>query len=360
MASSASASGLPHITVLGSLNMDLVSYVSHHPEPGETMASNAFAISPGGKGANQAVACAKLSRSRVAGDESKADNSTATAHVSMVGAVGNDANGAALRANMSKQGVDVDGVQVLDGTTSGVAIIVVDEPTGQNRIILSPGANYAFSWTEGIEGGGLISPKTQLLILQLEVPLDLVLRALSEAKVLGIPVLLNPAPAPASEEARVKLEAAFAANKETGEKGIAHLVLNETETAALVPGLTVPDLDTSAGLSRAAKYFLGLGVENIVMTLGGRGVYYATSATVPQSNGEVGELVPPEKVKQVVDTTGAGDTFAGQYALEAVYASSQGKAFDCEAAVRKSNRASAITVQRKGAQDSIPWLDELA
>ena len=366
MASSASAptpgsSALPHITVLGSLNMDLVSYVSHHPEPGETMASNAFAISPGGKGANQAVACAKLSRSRSAGQDSKADNATATAHVSMVGAVGNDANGAALRANMSKQGVDVAGVQVLDhdGITSGVAIIVVDEPTGQNRIILSPGANYAFSWQEGVAGGGLIPPQTQLLILQLEIPLDLVLRALHEAKALGIPVLLNPAPAPATEEARAKLEAAFAASKDAKEKGIAHLVLNETETAALVPGLTVPDLDTTEGLFRAATYFLGLGVENIVMTLGGRGVYYATAATVAQGNGEVGELVPPETVKQVVDTTGAGDTFAGQYALEAVYASSQRKAFNCEAAVRKSNRASAITVQRKGAQDSIPWLDEL-
>lgn len=359
MASSTSAGdGLPRITVLGSLNMDLVSYVSHHPEPGETMTSNGFAVSPGGKGANQAIACAKLSRKRAPATAEGQPLSTtgATAHVSMVGAVGDDAHGAALRSNLEAHGVDVSGVQVIKeaGVPSGVAVIVVDEPTGQNRIIFTPGANYKIDDKAGTQS--LLPAGTQLLILQLEIPLEQVLRALREARVAGIPVLLNPAPAPATEEARSQLEAAFAVTVGHAGKGqgLAHLVLNETETAALVPGLTVTDLDTEEGLARAAKYFLALGVENVVMTLGGRGVYYASATT-----NTVGELLPPEKVAQVVDTTGAGDTFAGQYALEAVYATAAGQAFDCAAAVRKSNRAAAKTVQRKGAQDAIPWQDEV-
>ncbi|KJR85757.1 ribokinase [Sporothrix schenckii 1099-18] len=361
MASSAMASdGLPRITVLGSLNMDLVSYVSHHPEPGETMTSNGFAVSPGGKGANQAIACAKLSRTRApaaAGGQAPLSTTAATAHVSMVGAVGDDAHGTALRSNLAAHGVDVSGVQVVQagGVPSGVAVIVVDEPTGQNRIIFSPGANYQIDDKAGSQS--LVPAGTQLLILQLEIPLEQVLRALREARAAGIPVLLNPAPAPATEEARSQLEAAFAVTVgHLGKgQGLAHLVLNETETAALVPALTVADLDTEACLARAAAYFLALGVENVVMTLGGRGVYYASAASASGA----GQLLPPEKVARVVDTTGAGDTFAGQYALEAVYATAAGKAFDCAAAVRKSNRAAAKTVQRKGAQDSIPWRDEV-
>ncbi|CAK7206348.1 Putative ribokinase [Sporothrix eucalyptigena] len=359
MASSLSSSdGLPRITVVGSLNMDLVSYVSHHPEPGETMTSNGFAVSPGGKGANQAIACAKLSRERTVDKEGKPipPTSQPTAHVAMAGAVGDDAHGKALQANLAAHGVDISGIQTAPmGVPSGVAVIIVDEPTGQNRIIFSPGANYQIDTTKS---ASLVPQGTQLLILQLEIPLDQVLRALKEARAAGVPVLLNPAPAPATEEARAKLEAAFAVAAGSGEKGLAHLVLNETETAALVPELKVQDLDTAAGLSRAASYFLAQGVENIVMTLGGRGVYYATAAEAGKE--VVGELLPPETVKQVVDTTGAGDTFAGQYALEAVYATAAGKPFDCAAAVRKSNRAAAVTVQRRGAQDSIPWRDEVA
>ncbi|EFX03630.1 ribokinase [Grosmannia clavigera kw1407] len=352
----AAGSSLPWITVLGSLNMDLVSYVSHHPQPGETMMSSAFATSPGGKGANQAVACAKLSRRRNAANTAEWNDtaSMATAHVAMVGAVGDDANGATLRANLARHGVDVQGVQTVAGQTTGVAVIVVDEPTGQNRIILSPGANYAIPWRADL----ILPQQTQLLILQLEIPLEQVEQALTAARTADIPVLFNPAPAPATEETRAKLEAAFSTlddkERPTGRAGLAHLVLNETETAALAVGCTVSDLDTTDGLARAARYFLDRGVENVVMTLGGRGVYYAS-----RTAGGPGELLPPEPVAHVVDTTGAGDTFAGQYALEVVHAAAEGKPFDCAAAVRRSNKAAAKTVQRRGAQDSIPWRDEV-
>lgn len=386
----------PTITVLGSLNIDLVSYVSHHPLPGETMTSNRFSVSPGGKGANQAVACAKLSRPR-----SSASNTTGTgtgtdrhaasqetAHVRMVGAVGDasagDGYGDLLVTNLRSQGVDTSGVVRPAGQKTGIAIIVVDEPTGQNRIILSPEANHFLqpghfddisssspsspsSSSSSIVvslSNELSTPRPDLLIMQLEIPVPTVLRALRAARDGGVPVLLNPAPAvPLPAEAYV---------------GLAHLVVNETE-AAILGGASEADLETEAGLEAVARKFLARGVRNVVVTLGGRGVYYMSSSSSSSGSGsgsDVGDsggkgsgevvvvvkkgLVPAEKAK-VVDTTAAGDTFVGVYALEAVLAaaSSSGATFDVEAAVRKANRASAKTVERRGAQDSIPWRDEL-
>lgn len=386
----------PTITVLGSLNIDLVSYVSHHPLPGETMTSNRFSVSPGGKGANQAVACAKLSRPR-----SSASNTTGTgtgtdrhaasqetAHVRMVGAVGDasagDGYGDLLVTNLRSQGVDTSGVVRPAGQKTGIAIIVVDEPTGQNRIILSPEANHFLQpgHFDDISSSSpsspssssssivvslskeLSTPRPDLLIMQLEIPVPTVLRALRAARDGGVPVLLNPAPAvPLPAEAYV---------------GLAHLVVNETE-AAILGGASEADLETEAGLEAVARKFLARGVRNVVVTLGGRGVYYMSSSSSSSGSGsgsDVGDsggkgsgeevvvvkkgLVPAEKAK-VVDTTAAGDTFVGVYALEAVLAaaSSSGATFDVEAAVRKANRASAKTVERRGAQDSIPWRDEL-
>lgn len=384
----------PTITVLGSLNIDLVSYVSHHPLPGETMTSNRFSVSPGGKGANQAVACAKLSRPR-----SSASNTTGTgtgtdrhaasqetAHVRMVGAVGDasagDGYGDLLVTNLRSQGVDTSGVVRPAGQKTGIAIIVVDEPTGQNRIILSPEANHflqpghfddiSSSSPSSPSSSSIVvslskelsTPRPDLLIMQLEIPVPTVLRALRAARDGGVPVLLNPAPAvPLPAEAYV---------------GLAHLVVNETE-AAILGGASEADLETEAGLEAVARKFLARGVRNVVVTLGGRGVYYMSSSSSSSGSGsgsDVGDsggkgsgevvvvvkkgLVPAEKAK-VVDTTAAGDTFVGVYALEAVLAaaSSSGATFDVEAAVRKANRASAKTVERRGAQDSIPWRDEL-
>ncbi|KAI1633411.1 Ribokinase-like protein [Biscogniauxia mediterranea] len=319
----------PLITVLGSLNIDLVSYVPHHPLPGETLTSNSFAVSPGGKGANQAVACAKLSRSR------SAPRSDETAHIRMVGAVGADTYGGLLTSNLAAHGVDTSGVSSAAELKTGVAVIVVDEPTGQNRIILSPEANHSLRASQF--SPALPGPAPDLLVMQLEVPLDVVLAALASARAASVPVLLNPAPAqplPASAY-----------------DGLAHLVVNETE-AAILAGVPESTLDDEAGLERVGRIFLGRGVRNVIVTLGGRGVFYMAAEGV---EGEKKGLVPAEKAK-VVDTTAAGDTFVGQYALEVV---SHPGAFDIEAAVKKANRAAAKTVEKLGAQDSIPWRDEL-
>ncbi|KAK3398562.1 Ribokinase-like protein [Sordaria brevicollis] len=330
----------PRITVLGSLNIDLVAYVSHHPLPGETMTANSVAVSPGGKGANQAVACAKLSRSHTTTSSSSAEE---TAHITMLGSVGADSYGTLLKDNLSKHGVDVSGVHVLTtpGSKTGMAMIVVDEPTGQNRIILSPEANH-YLQPEHVSSVENLSAKGQdrpdLLIMQLEIPVPTVLQALKTAKENGVQVLLNPAPAvPLPDEAF---------------EGLAHLVVNETE-ASILSGLPESELDTEEGLEKVGKVFLGKGVKTVIITLGGRGVFYMTS------NGEKKGLVQAEKAK-VVDTTAAGDTFVGMYALEVVTAAKGQKEFEIETAVRKANKAAAKTVERAGAQDSIPWRDELS
>ncbi|KAF7550039.1 hypothetical protein G7046_g8143 [Stylonectria norvegica] len=312
----------PRITVLGSLNMDLVSYVPHHPLPGETMTSSGFNTSPGGKGANQAVACGKLSRA--------SDLSSPTAHVSMIGAVGADLYGTLLLDSLKAYGVDVEGVAVREGAKSGIAIIIVDEPSGENRIILSPEANHSLKPTDFHT---LPGPKPDLLIMQLEIPFETVMQALKAAKQAGVPVLLNPAPA--QELPRE----AYA--------GLAHLVVNETE-AALLAGVDVSELDNLGGLVRVGEIFTKRGVQNVIITLGARGVYLEDQ--------EKSVLLPAAKT-DVVDTTAAGDTFVGSYALAVVAAGKDD--FDIEAAVSAANRAAAKTVSRKGAQISIPWKDEL-
>jgi ribokinase len=219
-----------------------------------------------------------------------------------------------------------------------VALIIVDKPTGENRIVLSPGANHV------LQPGDFETLqkklKTQegrlpdLLIMQLEIPFATVLAALEAARREGVDVLLNPAPA------RKLPDEAYA--------GLAHLVVNETE-AAILGEVEESVLDDEAGLEKVARGFIGKGVQNVIVTLGGRGVYYMSK------DGRKG-LLPAEKAK-VVDTTAAGDTFVGRYALDAV--GKKGEAFDIEAAVKRANKAAAKTVERAGAQDSIPWRDEV-
>lgn len=313
---------LPRIVVLGSLNIDLVSYVPHHPLPGETLTASHFSTSPGGKGANQAVACGKLSRSSTLADPS--------ASVAMIGAVGADAYGTQLLDSLRSFGVDTSAVKAPEDAKTGMALIVVDEPSGQNRIILSPEANHTLLPEHFAQIPG---PKPDLLIMQLEIPFETVMQALKAAREANIPVLLNPAPAK-----ELPAEAY---------KDLAHLVVNETE-AAILSGCKESDLDDVEGLKRVAGIFLQRGVRNIIITLGGRGVYYAT---------DDGKSALVDALKaNVVDTTAAGDTFVGSYALAVVNSTST---FDIDTAIRASNKASAITVSRRGAQVSIPWKDEL-
>jgi ribokinase len=313
---------LPRITIIGSLNMDLVMYTSRVPEGGETIAGNAFHNSFGGKGANQAVACAKLSRER------NIFNSQ-IATIAMVGAIGDDEYGREMKLGLENMGIDVTGVITQVGMKTGVAIILVEETTAQNRILLSAEANSSF---RSEHFSRLQTPVPSLIIMQMEIPLPTILEVLNQAEKDAIPVLLNAAPA-------------HTIPNEYYSK-ITHLIVNESE-AAMMSGFSQTVLETSEGLQTVAQHFLKLGVETILITLGSRGVYYSTNG------GSLTELVPAEIVK-VVDTTAAGDTFIGAYALEVV-----NSRFEVGYAVRKANKAAAKTVMRKGAQESIPWSDDL-
>ncbi|RDA90883.1 hypothetical protein CP533_3241 [Ophiocordyceps camponoti-saundersi (nom. inval.)] len=314
------------ITVLGSLNADLVPYVAHHPLDGETVTATSLSRGPGGKGANQAVACARLSHVSTKEKEEGEKKST-TVEIAMVGAVGDDSDADMLRSSLSSAGVDVSGVQTRPEHGTGIAIVVVDS-SAENRIIVSPEANHALGPSDVHSAGR----DCHLLVLQLEIRLDTVVAAIMASQA---PVLLNAAPA-------TKL-----LPPETYPR-IAHLIVNQSE-AALLSDVSVAELDTESGLGLVADRFLGWGVLHVVVTLGSRGVFYA------DSKGRRA-LVPAQKVT-VVDTTAAGDTFVGAYALAVVRDGPDG--FDIDAAVREANRAAAITVSRKGAQTSIPWGSEL-
>ncbi|KAL2888426.1 putative ribokinase [Ceratocystis lukuohia] len=314
----------PVIAVIGSLNADLVMYTPYIPKAGETMTAHTFHTGLGGKGANQAVACAKLSRT--SGSPSPSSK-LASAVVRMIGAVGNDTNGRNMLEGLAGYGVDASDVTVVEGVSTGVAIILVED-NGENRILLSAGANHTV--TPDAFEKGFPGPKPDMIIMQLEIPMETVLKCLIMARRENIPVILNPAPAQAIPAEHLK--------------GLEHIIVNETE-AMIMTGCDESLLKTAKGLEAATKILKDAGVQNVVITLGGQGVFYSAADGT-------NELVPAEKV-QVVDTTAAGDTFVAVYALEIAKGSTLGQA------VLLANKAASKTVQKKGAQESIPWLDEL-
>ena len=295
------------IVVVGSLNMDLVMRTPRVPVGGETLHGHEFATLPGGKGANQAVACARLG-----------------GKVSMIGQVGDDGFGHTLRAGLAADGIDVSGVAQSSAVGTGVAMILVED-IGQNRIVLALGANGALSPAD-IDAQAAVIGDAALLVMQLEVPLPVVERALAVAHAAGVPVLLNPAPAVALPDdlwARVDI-----------------LVPNESE-ASMLSGIAVSDAPSAFA---AARIFRQRGVRCVLITLGANGV------AVVDDQGE--RHLPAQRVK-AVDTTAAGDTFIGGLAAGLI----EGLSVDDAAAL--GQRASALCVTRHGAQPSIPYRREV-
>jgi ribokinase len=245
----------------------------------------------------------------------------------MCGAVGDDAYGSVMVSELQKYGIDTTGISVEEDTKTGVAVIIVEAATGENRIILSAEANHSVQPERFME---LEIPLPDLLIIQLEIPLPTVLQILKVAKKQGVEVLLNAVPA-------IQLP-----NEVYGM--VTHLVVNESE-AIILSGCKDEDLERVEGLENVAKKFRKLGVKNVIITLGEKGVFYS---------GPGGEGMEKALDVKVVDTTAAGDTFVGAYALEAVKVD-----FDIKGAIKNATKAAAKTVERKGAQYSIPWSNEL-
>ncbi|KAJ4339309.1 putative ribokinase [Ascochyta clinopodiicola] len=316
------------ISVIGSLNVDLVTRTARVPVAGETLTTESFDIGYGGKGANQAVACARLSRTQQQASEGKASD----VEVRMVGAVGDDEFHEGFLKSLQKDGLKTDGVKILKGKKTGVAVIVVETGTGENRIMFCPGANY------DVEAKDLVDEDASVALFQLELPMDVVLHNMKAARQKGVETIINPAPAiPLPAEAY---------------EGLGHLIVNETE-AAILSGIENP-----TSWDEVAAVFISRGVKNVIITLGGEGVFYQTAKQ--QAESKNGRIVPARKVK-VVDTTAAGDTFAGAYTVAVAHwkAISRGSDFDLDAAIAHANRAASMTVQKAGAQSSIPWADEV-
>jgi ribokinase len=295
------------VVVFGSLNMDLVARVPRLPEPGETLSGHGFLANPGGKGANQAVACARQG-----------------AQVEMVGRVGDDGFAAQLRASLASQGVDAQGVGTVAAESTGVAMIMVDD-RAQNAIAVIPGANALVDERDA----EVLRPRLReaaMLLLQLEVPMPAVLRAAALAREAGCRVLLNPAPAQSLPDALWPL--------------IDILVVNETEARLLAGVASV----TRQNAAEAAAVLRRRGPREVIVTLGEQGVVTVAAEGV---HGYDAVRV------QAVDTTAAGDTFIGALAALLV----EGRAMP--EAVRHAIRAAALCVTRPGAQASMPSRQEV-
>ncbi|WLH61068.1 ribokinase [Pseudomonas sp. FP2300] len=295
------------VVVIGSLNMDLVTRAPRLPRGGETLIGESFSTIPGGKGANQAVAAARLG-----------------AKVSMVGCVGSDAYGEQLRGGLLAEGIDCQAVSVEEGA-SGVALIIVDD-NSQNAIVIVAGANGVLT-PEVLGGVDEVLQSADVIICQLEVPDATVGHALKRGRELGKIVILNPAPA--SHTLPVDWYAC-----------VDYLIPNESE-AAVLSGLAVDSLETAEA---AAAHLIAAGAGKVIVTLGAQGLMFA--------NGTSFEHFPAPRVK-AVDTTAAGDTFVGGFAAALASGKSEVDA------IRFGQVAAALSVTRAGAQPSIPTLLEV-
>lgn len=295
------------LVVVGSLNMDLVFRVPRAPDGGETVPGDGFAVVPGGKGANQAVACARLGSA-----------------VTLIGRVGADAFGRQILEALCDDGIDVGAVREVAGTPSGVAMVMV-ESSGQNRIVVVSGAN-ALLTPAGIHAERARIEAAGLLVMQLEVPLETVIAAARVAMQARTPVLLNPAPARELPDEIWPL--------------LDWLIPNETE-ASMLTGIAVRD---PASAIAAARILRDRGVCQAVITLGAQGVVLADAA---------GERHFPANPVTPVDTTAAGDTFIGGLSTGLL------EGLPVEEAICLGQKAAAICVSRHGAQPSIPYRSEL-
>ncbi len=289
----------PSIAVIGSLNMDLVVPVPRHPTPGETLLGSDYASHPGGKGANQAVAAAR-----------------AGGTVRMIGRVGEDAFADVLRGALMRDGIDVARVVASEAPT-GVAFIQVDT-SGENVIVVSPGANARLS-PDDLDG--VMEPAPDVLLLQLEVPLETVLAGAKAARAVGSTVVLSVAPAQALGADQLR--------------DVSVLAVNQHEAAML---LRRPEAEVRSDPEAAARALLKLAPAAVV-TLGGDGAVWADA---DGSGRQTAFEVSP------VDTTAAGDAFAGALGVRL------GEGASLRDAVRFAGAAGALAVTVHGAQPSLP------
>jgi ribokinase len=294
------------ILVIGSINYDLVVYAQRYPKPGETIMGTNFHSFPGGKGANQAIAAARLG-----------------GNVQMVGRIGKDSFGEELLHNLKQNQVNTETVLSVDHPT-GIAMITVDE-NGQNSIIVVPGANATLTKNYINEIKDMIQ-EAKILIVQIEIPLDSVIQAIDIAYGAGVTILLNPAPA-----TKIPIETLRKAT---------FIIPNESELALLSGSET----NNFSDCRQAANHLFEAGCKQIILTRGEHGAYYLS----PDHQ----IFAPPFNVP-VVDTTAAGDAFIGGFATALA------NDIDLHPALLRASAAGALAVTKAGAQTSLPDQSEL-
>ena len=297
------------IVVIGSSNTDMVVRAAKMPIGGETLMGGEFAVIQGGKGANQAVAAAR------AGSE-----------VTFIAKVGNDDFGKSAIEGYRNDNINIDYVFIDPVYPTGVAIIIVDESTGQNSIVVAPGSNHQLS-IQDIDAVKNKIINADAVLLQLETPLDVVDYSLKLAKNAGVKTILNPAPAQELSDELLQY--------------VDIITPNESETE-LITGIVLTD---NHSIELAAKLLINKVGEAVVITLGSKGVYYLLKS------GESG-YVSSIKV-DAVDTTAAGDVFNGYFVSELT------NSVGFVDALKNANKAAAISVTKKGAQPSIPTKQDL-
>lgn len=298
---------LNRITVIGSSNTDMVIKTTKLPAPGETILGGSFFMNPGGKGANQAVAASRLG-----------------GKVSFVAKTGDDIFGKQAKQLFENEGVNTDFMFTDQENPSGVALITVDAQA-ENCIVVAPGANSNLLKAD-IDQAREELLRSEIILMQLEIPLDTVIYAANIAFEAGKKVILNPAPA-----------------RELPDELLQKLYIitpNETE-AELLTGVKVTDVTTA---EKAARLLHAKGVKIVIITLGSKGAFYYS--------GDGFKVVPAPKV-QAVDTTAAGDVFNGALAV----AVSEG--LELDKAIELANKAASISVTRLGAQSSAPYWKEI-
>lgn len=278
----------PCVTVVGSINMDLAVTTERMPNQGETILGNDFTTYSGGKGANQAVAAARFG-----------------ANVQMIGAVGNDSFGTILLENLAAENVDLTGVQRVKDKSTGIANIIVSQ--GDNRIIVAPGANLAVT-TQLVDLHRSLIKQSDVVLLQLEIPIETVIHTIHLANLFNVPVIVNPAPYQDLPDSVVK--------------GATYLTPNKLEAAEMTM----------------------VSQKKMIITKGEEGVTF-------YENGN--EVSVPGYSVNTIDTTGAGDTFNGVLACEI------GSGTKLATAIRQANAAAALSVTKRGAQGGMPKREEV-
>ena len=307
----------PRIFVVGSFVMDVIATTERIPPSGQTVYGKEFHMAPGGKGANQALQCARLG-----------------ADVTMMGCVGDDLFGEMLLETPRAAGVDISRVVVHKGVTSGVGHVTLEvtEHTAQNRIVVIPGANRTLTVDEVAWVKDEISTY-DMVLLQLEVPLEVNLAVARWAKEAGVPVMLNPAPATELDDELLSLVTYLTPNEQEASMET-HLPLGTDER-----GLKKDDLQ------KIAAALWSKGVENVIITLGGCGSAVVGADSI--------RYIPCVRMPHVADPTAAGDSFVGALSVGRSAGLTQ------EQALAFASHTAAITVSRMGAMPSLPTLEEV-